>query len=95
MVAAHDGRNELGLPWKCNGCIKCINTKSTEPHFSELFPSNDYPELLHEDVRRWIRQNRSPYYLLIIFGSVMAILWLITGIIGLISEYREVLLFNF
>jgi len=70
IIAANDKGEQDGSLYKCRGC---------------LWYHHDYIVNQFGD-QDWKRGNRDPYPLLIAFGCILFVCWLVTGIIGLATS---------
>jgi len=71
IIAAHDRGEPDGDVHKCNGCI---------------WYTHDNLMQGSGDMNTWRRGNRDPYPILIAFGCVLFVFWLISGIVGCASS---------
>ena len=76
IIAAHD-RSELKDSglYKCLGCVYLYHDSITGGG----------------DLNTWLRDNRDAYPILIAFGCICGVFWMVTGIIGLIGNSPGVL----
>ncbi len=71
LVAAHDRGSEDGNVHKCHGCYQIWHKQLADDS---------------GDLNKWMRANRDPYPLLIAFGVVLCFFWLVTAVLGIISN---------
>ena len=76
IIAAHD-RSELKDSgfYKCLGCIYLYHDSITGGG----------------DLNQWLRDNRDAYPILIAFGVICGVFWMVTGVIGLMGNSAGVL----
>eukprot|EP01022_Parablepharisma_sp_SALTPOND_P022294 TRINITY_DN448_c0_g1_i8.p2 TRINITY_DN448_c0_g1~~TRINITY_DN448_c0_g1_i8.p2 ORF type:complete len:243 (-),score=7.74 TRINITY_DN448_c0_g1_i8:74-802(-) len=76
ILAAFDRGEENGVS-DCHGCYELFNTALDEGTLG-----------FGTDLNDWVAMHRNPRFLLIAFGAIVGILWIITGAIGFLATTK-------
>jgi len=83
IIAAFDRFDEEGGKYKCQGCNYIVHDALTNDYFV-----NAAGYKYSTDLNTWVKSNRDPWPILIAFGVIVGVFWIITGLIGFIARTK-------
>ncbi len=78
IIAANDKGSEEGGRYECRGCNYIYHDALRNDNL--VFGSTDLND--------WVKNNRDPFPLLIAFGVIVGVFWMITGAIGFLAATK-------
>ena len=75
IIAANDRGNDDAGRYQCRGCNYLFHDAL----------ANDKVKFGNSDLNTWVKNNRNPYPILIAFGVILGVFWMVTGAIGFLA----------
>lgn len=90
ILAANDKGTEGDGRYGCKGCNRIVHDALRDDYYI-----NNPVYGFDDDLNTWAMNNRNPFPLLIAFGIILGVFWMITGAIGFLArtEYMAKLYF--
>lgn len=82
IIAAFDRGKKVGQTYECWGCNYLFNQALNGSVFTQA------PYNYNTGLNNWMKSNRNPYPLLIAFGAIVGVFWIIIGIFGFFATSR-------
>ena len=84
IIAANDRGSKDGNKYKCHGVVYLFHDAlvNKDPHHG------------NENSIKWLKGNWDVYPILIAFGAIIGLLWIIAGVIGLLAR-RKIIAFSY
>ena len=79
IIAANDRGKKVGSVYECHGCNYLYNDYVRNENFTEA------PYSYSTGLNSWLKTYRNPFSILIAFGVILGVFWIVTGVIGFLA----------